>query len=297
MDIWCSSVLRRVRRDRSITHGDLDADQWGVRFSMRSLTDCLRHTICVDDAFSSSRMGVKYFVISVINACDFCYMANFMWHIEGWDKLSRCCKHMIIMPSLTLCSEWQYFWGHPCMEPQIIYSFCFPWRFIVLNLPIYAPYWEWSVHFVYNCLCKVLVWYCHVCNRTIWSYNSSFRRSNAYNAHNYEFTSINSYYTTPRPNSRWSVPQTPKSNDGHADDDHAWSSISTKQQCIAIGIKQTFCFFVTFCPKILNAGDKFEEQMRLSKCKKWRIPVSNFKIRPCQQLIKFRNSPKQMLAI
>ena len=177
-----------------------------------------------------------------------------MWHIEGWDKLSRCCKHMIIMPSLTLCSEWQYFWGHPCMDPQIIYSFCFAWRFIVLNLPIYAPYWEWSVHFVYNCLCKVLVWYCHVCNRTIWSYNSSFRRSNAYNAHNYEFTSINSYYPTPRPNSRWSVPQTPKSNDGHADDDHAWSSISTKQQCIANGIKQNFVFSLLFVQKFWMLG-------------------------------------------
>jgi hypothetical protein len=30
IDIWCTSRLRRVRRDQSITRGDLDADQWCV---------------------------------------------------------------------------------------------------------------------------------------------------------------------------------------------------------------------------------------------------------------------------
>jgi hypothetical protein len=38
MDIWCTSGLRRVRRDPSITRGGLDADQWCVRLSMRSPT-------------------------------------------------------------------------------------------------------------------------------------------------------------------------------------------------------------------------------------------------------------------
>jgi hypothetical protein len=38
MDIWCTSGLRRVRRDLSITRGGLDADQWWVRLSMRSPT-------------------------------------------------------------------------------------------------------------------------------------------------------------------------------------------------------------------------------------------------------------------
>jgi hypothetical protein len=38
IDIWCTSGLRRVRRDPSITRGGLDADQWCVRLSMRSPT-------------------------------------------------------------------------------------------------------------------------------------------------------------------------------------------------------------------------------------------------------------------
>jgi hypothetical protein len=31
MDIWCTSGLRRIRRDQSITRGGLDAGQWCVR--------------------------------------------------------------------------------------------------------------------------------------------------------------------------------------------------------------------------------------------------------------------------
>jgi hypothetical protein len=38
MDIWCTSGLRRVRRNPSITRGGLNADEWCVRLSMRSPT-------------------------------------------------------------------------------------------------------------------------------------------------------------------------------------------------------------------------------------------------------------------
>jgi hypothetical protein len=38
MDIWYTSGLCRVGRDRSITRGGLDADQWCVQLSMRSPT-------------------------------------------------------------------------------------------------------------------------------------------------------------------------------------------------------------------------------------------------------------------
>jgi hypothetical protein len=47
MDIWCTSGLRSVRRHRSITRGDLDADQWCVRLSMSRRLKTEKN--CVDD--------------------------------------------------------------------------------------------------------------------------------------------------------------------------------------------------------------------------------------------------------